>query len=244
MCPQGVRALELLRQHRAAETLVVLGRDIGRPAEALRSLTLGELTPEMVSAGVPPCWNSYVNSADCAATEAKVKELGGQVNFPTTEVPGHGKLAFFQDPEGASFAAWESTTDEGPGLLAGDPCGLSWNELMNREGAKASKFYGDLFGWKLESMPMGDIDYTMIKNAGKDAGGMMKMEGPQFEGIPAHWLVYFAVEDCDASAAKAAESGGAIHVPPTEIPVGKFCVLGDPQGAGFAIIQVAAVPGA
>ena len=42
------RALELLRQHRAAETLVVLGRDIGRPAEALRNLTLGELTPEMV----------------------------------------------------------------------------------------------------------------------------------------------------------------------------------------------------
>lgn len=42
------RALELLRQHRAAETLVVLGRDIGRPAEALRNLSLGELTPEMV----------------------------------------------------------------------------------------------------------------------------------------------------------------------------------------------------
>lgn len=42
------RALDLLRQHRTPETLVVLGRDIGRPAEALRSLTLGELTPEMV----------------------------------------------------------------------------------------------------------------------------------------------------------------------------------------------------
>ena len=42
------RALELLRQHREPQTLVVLGRDIGRPAEALRSLTLGELTPEMV----------------------------------------------------------------------------------------------------------------------------------------------------------------------------------------------------
>ena len=42
------RALELLRQHRAPETLVVLGRDIGRPAEALRTLTLGELTPELV----------------------------------------------------------------------------------------------------------------------------------------------------------------------------------------------------
>lgn len=42
------RALDLLRQHREPQTLVVLGRDIGRPAEALRVLTLGELTPEQV----------------------------------------------------------------------------------------------------------------------------------------------------------------------------------------------------
>ncbi|MFZ5958194.1 precorrin-3B C(17)-methyltransferase [Pseudomonas knackmussii] len=42
------RALEIVREHRAPETLVVLGRDIGRPAEALRVLTLGELQPEMV----------------------------------------------------------------------------------------------------------------------------------------------------------------------------------------------------
>ncbi|GLU41625.1 precorrin-3B C(17)-methyltransferase [Pseudomonas sp. NBRC 100443] len=42
------RALEIVRQHRAPQTLVVLGRDIGRPAEALRTLTLGELQPEMV----------------------------------------------------------------------------------------------------------------------------------------------------------------------------------------------------
>ncbi|MGE8498539.1 MAG: precorrin-3B C(17)-methyltransferase [Pseudomonas sp.] len=42
------RALEILRQQRTPETLVVLGRDIGRPGETLRSLTLGELTPAMV----------------------------------------------------------------------------------------------------------------------------------------------------------------------------------------------------
>ncbi|WP_407292643.1 precorrin-3B C(17)-methyltransferase [Stutzerimonas zhaodongensis] len=42
------RALEILRQQRAPETLVVLGRDIGRPAEALTITTLGELTPEQV----------------------------------------------------------------------------------------------------------------------------------------------------------------------------------------------------
>ncbi|MEO4047307.1 precorrin-3B C(17)-methyltransferase [Pseudomonas sp. CAU 1711] len=42
------RALDLLRQQREPQTLVVLGRDIGRPAESLRVLTLGELTPELV----------------------------------------------------------------------------------------------------------------------------------------------------------------------------------------------------
>lgn len=42
------RALEILRQQRTPETLVVLGRDVGRPAEALTVTTLGELTPEQV----------------------------------------------------------------------------------------------------------------------------------------------------------------------------------------------------
>lgn len=42
------QALEIIRQRRAPETLVVLGRDIGRPAEALTVTTLGELVPEQV----------------------------------------------------------------------------------------------------------------------------------------------------------------------------------------------------
>lgn len=42
------RALEIVRNHRTPDTVVVLGRDIGRPAEALRVVSLGELTPEMV----------------------------------------------------------------------------------------------------------------------------------------------------------------------------------------------------
>lgn len=42
------RALEILRMHRKAETPVVLGRDIGRPAETTRVTTLGELTPDDV----------------------------------------------------------------------------------------------------------------------------------------------------------------------------------------------------
>jgi cobalt-precorrin 5A hydrolase/precorrin-3B C17-methyltransferase len=42
------RALEIVRQHRGPETPVTLGRDVGRPAQTLRVITLGELTPEHV----------------------------------------------------------------------------------------------------------------------------------------------------------------------------------------------------
>ncbi|QLL14123.1 precorrin-3B C(17)-methyltransferase [Pseudomonas chlororaphis] len=42
------RALEIVRQHRTADTPVVLGRDIGRPGQTLRVTTLGDLTPEQV----------------------------------------------------------------------------------------------------------------------------------------------------------------------------------------------------
>ena len=41
-------ALDIVRRHRTAQTPVVLGRDIGRPGQTLRTLTLGELTPEQV----------------------------------------------------------------------------------------------------------------------------------------------------------------------------------------------------
>ncbi|WP_296269337.1 precorrin-3B C(17)-methyltransferase [Pseudomonas sp. UBA6562] len=42
------RALEVVRRHRASETPVVLGRDVGRPGATLKVVSLGELTPDMV----------------------------------------------------------------------------------------------------------------------------------------------------------------------------------------------------
>ncbi|MHC8409337.1 precorrin-3B C(17)-methyltransferase [Pseudomonas sp. Hz4] len=42
------QALEIIGRHRTQETVVVLGRDIGRPGQSLRVTTLGELTPDQV----------------------------------------------------------------------------------------------------------------------------------------------------------------------------------------------------
>ena len=228
-------------------TVTMMPSDAGPPYGFLMSGEgvvggIGQMDDGMKAQGVPPMWNSYVATADCAATEARVLELGGTVTVSTQEVPGHGKLAFFLDPEGASFAAWQSTADEGPGVLVNEAVGLCWNELMTRDVARAKAFYSELFGWDFAAQPMEGIEYTMIRNAEKDGGGMMAMDEPRFDGIPAHWLVYFAVDDCDATSAKAEATGGQVRVPPTEIPVGKFSVLGDPQGGGFCLITLSDPP--
>jgi uncharacterized protein len=51
--------------------------------------------------------------------------------------------------------------------------------------------------------------------------------------VPPHWNVTFAVDDADATAAKATELGGKVVVPPFDAPWVRTTVLADPQGATF-----------
>jgi uncharacterized protein len=51
--------------------------------------------------------------------------------------------------------------------------------------------------------------------------------------VPAHWGVTFAVDDADAIAARAAELGGRVVVPPFDAPWVRMTVISDPQGATF-----------
>jgi len=86
-------------------------------------------------------------------------------------------------------------------------------------------------------MPMGDFTYTILKNAGTAIAGLMSQQKQQ-AGEPSAWMAYFAVSDADAAASKAARLGATVVMPPTDIPdVGRFSIISDPQGAGFAVIK-------
>jgi uncharacterized protein len=59
--------------------------------------------------------------------------------------------------------------------------------------------------------------------------------------VPPHWLVYFAVDDCDRTVEQASSLGANAMFPPMDIEnVGRFSILTDPQGAGFAVIKLKA----
>lgn len=108
-----------------------------------------------------------------------------------------------------------------------------WRDLQTTDPEGAKRFYGELFGWSVKPMPMGDFTYDMLANGDKDFGGIMPLDPGQ--GVPPHWISYVHVPSVDESAAAATRLGGTLYVPPTDIPdVGRFAVVADPQGAVFA----------
>ncbi|MBA3350580.1 MAG: VOC family protein [Actinobacteria bacterium] len=69
---------------------------------------LMELAPEW--GDVPSHWRPYFAVADCEASIATIKELGGQVMGPPIEVPT-GRFAMATDPQGASFSVFQGELD-------------------------------------------------------------------------------------------------------------------------------------
>jgi predicted enzyme related to lactoylglutathione lyase len=196
------------------------------------------LTDEQREQGTPPHWMCYVAVASADDIAEKAGSLGANVVMEPTDVAESGRMTMIQDPTGAMLGIWEAGEHIGA-QLANDPGTLVWNELLTREVDDAREFYTQLFDWGAQTADMGDTTYTTFMNGERPAGGLMGMVGEDWEGIPPHWMLYFAVEDCEASADKAAELGGKIEVPPTEAAgVGRFAVISDPQGAVFSIIAM------
>jgi len=95
-----------------------------------------------------------------------------------------------------------------------------------------SAFYAALFDWTVEPFEGSPEPYLTIKNGDVVNGGIRTLNSP---GPPPHWLVYFAVDDLDASLAQVSELGGATHAGPIDIGIARIAVVADPQGAMFAL---------
>jgi predicted enzyme related to lactoylglutathione lyase len=186
--------------------------------------------------GEPPSWRSYVSVADADETANRVKEAGGRVLFGPTDIPDAGRMATFQDTEGAVFGAWQPGRHKGAQLV-NEPGAVSWNELATRDPDAAKSFYTSVFGWDTEDRHMGEIPYITLKVDDRPVGGMLPLSDRAPENISPHWLVYFAVDDFDSAVDKAGELGGEVAAPEGDTPAGPFAVLKDLGGAAFAVIQ-------
>jgi len=195
--------------------------------------------PPGMPAEMPAVWNSYVSTADVAATAEKVTANGGSVMMPPMQVFDSGEMAIFTDPSGAAFSVWKAGRHIGA-EVCNEPNTYSWNELMTRDVDAAMPFYADVFGWTYESQDMGEGNIYHVIAGGESGGlgGMMAMPPDMPEQVPNHWGVYFAVADVDATVEAITGAGGQIVNGPMDIPgVGRMATAHDPAGGNFNIMQ-------
>lgn len=116
---------------------------------------------------------------------------------------------------------------------------FSWSELMTSDPAAALEFYGELFGWHADPMPMPEGDYHVLKVGDTAIGGIMQMPAdPAANGMPPSWGCYVTVDDVDACAEKAVSLGGRVLMGPVDVPtVGRMAVIADPQGAWLNVMH-------
>jgi predicted enzyme related to lactoylglutathione lyase len=216
------------------------------PAEAggysvcdLGGKTVAGLGPQMMP-DVPPNWMTYVDVDSVDDTVAKVSANGGNVLAPPMDVMDAGRMAVVADPLGAVIGLWQPNQHTGA-QLANEPGAFCWNELVTTDLDASKSFYKAVFGWEANEMgPPGDAAHAYIewKLGDRSVGGMMPKTPEMPADMPPMWGVYFAVADCDASAAKAQEVGGSLFMGPTDIEPGRFAVLADNVGAVFNILQL------
>jgi uncharacterized protein len=199
-------------------------------------------------------WNTYiwVDSADDAAS--RVRAAGGAVVVEPFDLMDAARIAFFADPEGAAFCVWEAQEHRGARVV-NDPGSLNFNGLHTRDADRAKSFYGSVFGWQAFAMDGGAEMWTLagygdfierhhpgLRKRWAEAGAPAGFEdvvatinpiADDQPETPAHWSVTFAVEDADATAARATELGGRVIVPPFDAPWVRMTVIADPQGATF-----------
>jgi predicted enzyme related to lactoylglutathione lyase len=206
-------------------------------------------------------WNTYfwVDSADDAAS--KVRDAGGGVVIEPFDFLNACRMGVFTDPEGAAFGVWEAKEHKGARLV-NDPGAVVFNGLNTRDVDGARSFYGSVFGWQTLAIGGGGEGWALpgygdyLERYHPDLRKQMAQAGAPdgFEDVvgsinpiaddqpdtPAHWSVTFAVDDADATAAKAADLGGKVVVAPFDAPWStptytiRVTVLGDPQGATFS----------
>jgi len=118
------------------------------------------------------------------------------------------------------------------GDFHGFPC---WYELTTPDPDAAGAFYGSVLGWSASKAAMEGFDYFLNTVGETMVSGMM---APMAPGIPPNWMIYFAVDDCDATVTGMTADGASVVAGPNDIPgTGRFAVLQDPTGGHFALLQ-------
>ena len=98
-------------------------------------------------------------------------------------------------------------------------------EINGKDGEALQSYYGDLFGWEMQSVP--EMGYALVEKVGDGiAGGIGTAQAGN-----GHVTFYVQCDDPQATLDKAVELGGSVLMPVTHIPgMVTLAQFTDPEG--------------
>jgi len=188
-----------------------------------------------VSRGAADRWLVYLSVAD-AEDVARSASSHGAGSITLDRAGDRGTTLLLDDPTGARVGGWQAGSH--PGLeVMWEPGSPVWFELVTHDFAAASAFYTAVFAWRLEVLSDSDEFRFSTFGSGRDAVTGIEDGARYLAGAPSSWVVYFGVDDADATVARALELGGSLSVGVEDTPFGRLAQLRDPSGAPFRVMQ-------
>ena len=209
------------------------GGDVGdgrsyRMCNLRRRNAAGIGSPRPAGVAGAPAWTTYVWVDDVDGALATAIEAGGSAVLEPFESLDGGRMALIEDPQGAVFGIWRPGEHRGAQVV-NEFGAWSMSPLQSPDPEASKRFYAaDVPGEPEQPVP-------------RDVVAVLTEAGP---GQPTGWIVDLWVDDVDAVAARAADLGGTVVVPPTDRPRAgvRAASIVDPAGAAFTVTRVLAIP--
>jgi predicted enzyme related to lactoylglutathione lyase len=166
----------------------------------------------------PSAWSVYIGTDDLDGLSKRITDAGGTVIAP------------------AFISSWEA--HQMGGFQTDGRGAFGWADLNARNVEAAIPFYATVFGWTPKPTGTPDRPYTEFQVDGTSIAGATEMDPMVPAEVPSYWMVYFNVDDVDASHRTAVESGARELVPPIDFPGGRMSIVSDPEGAAFGLMTL------
>lgn len=119
---------------------------------------------------------------------------------------------------------------------------IAWHDLSVDNASEVKDFYANVVGWDTDAVSMsgddGNDDYqdfnVNLPGSAETVAGICHARGSNAK-LPPQWIMYVAVENSKASAAKCIELGGEIVDGPRTMGDDVYYYIKDPAGAVLAI---------
>ena len=187
---------------------------------------------------IPSHWITYFSVIDVEKACRETEENGGKVCYKPFDIPGMGKTAILNDPNGTPFHVLAPETPNGAQNIVGSETGqICWLELMADDPRKTGAFYEKVLDWTIaEESPDPNIPYFVGKAGEVVVAGIL--ERPKEMEPINNWLPYFLVKNLEESSEAGQKMAGKKIMGPNSIPnLGTFSLFTDPTGAYFYLFE-------